>query len=73
MTATVPFGLMLAGPVVDEFCIQVLYQVSGLVCLLVGTGRLVIGAVDTLDDQIPGGKSLLKSALSAPSYVKPEV
>lgn len=72
MTATVPLGLMLAGPVADEFGIQVLYQISGLVCLLVGMGGLVIKAVYTLDDQIPGGKMSPKSAQPAASPVQSE-
>lgn len=72
MTATVPIGLMLAGPVADDFGVQVLYLVSGLVCLLVGVGGLAIKAVYTLDDQAPGGNLFPKPAQPAASPVQSE-
>lgn len=61
MTATVPLGLMFAGPVAKHLGIRVLYLATGLICLLVGIGGLLIKAVYTLDDQAPGGKILATS------------
>jgi len=72
MNATVPIGLIFAGPVAKHFGIRNMYLATGLICLLIGVAGRAIKAVYTLDDQAPGGSLPPKATLASSSTIQPE-
>jgi DHA3 family macrolide efflux protein-like MFS transporter len=50
-TAMVPLGLMIAGPISDQFSIQSWFLMGGIVCILMAIVALSVPAVVNLENK----------------------
>lgn len=46
-----PLGLMIAGPVVDMFSVQLWFLIAGFVVLLVGVGAFFVPIIMQIEDR----------------------
>lgn len=57
-TGMTPIGMIIAGPLADQFGIQTWFILGGIFCMVMSVALLFIKEVATLDDQEPGGRIL---------------